>query len=89
MARFVLFRGSVATNPPGSVSKNLTGSILKKILIVAGCVVAFAWFRLLLRRHHVAVTLPAAVTSAVGRASAQQYEGRFRGLASLLVVHMG
>src|SRR5712664_3395886 len=51
MARFVLFRGSVATNPPGSVSKNLTGSvsknltgsILKKILIVAGCVVAFAW----------------------------------------------
>jgi hypothetical protein len=43
MARFVPFRGSVATNPPGSVSKNLTGSILKKILVVAGCVVAFVW----------------------------------------------
>src|SRR5260370_42315213 len=43
MARFVLFRGLVATNLPGSVSKSLTGSILKKILIVAGWVVAFAW----------------------------------------------
>src|SRR5260370_10574777 len=43
MARFVLFRGLVATNLPGSVSKSLTGSILKKILMVAGCVVAFAW----------------------------------------------
>src|SRR5260370_3496644 len=43
MARFVLFRGLVATNLPGSVSKSLTGSILKKILIVAGWVGAFTW----------------------------------------------
>src|SRR5260370_17057271 len=43
MVRFVRFRGLVATNLPGSVSKSLMGSIRKKILIVGGWVVAFAW----------------------------------------------
>ena len=50
MAQFVL-RGLIHTNLTGSISKNLTGSfsknlagpILKKILVVAACVLAFAW----------------------------------------------
>jgi hypothetical protein len=42
MARFVL-RGSIPTNLPSSILKKLPGSSLKKILIVASCVLASAW----------------------------------------------
>jgi hypothetical protein len=41
MAQFLL-RGPILTNLTGSISKNLTGFILKKILIVAACVLTFA-----------------------------------------------
>jgi len=42
MARFVL-RGSILTNLSGLILNNPTGSSLKKILIVAACLLACAW----------------------------------------------
>src|ERR1700732_1626775 len=60
MARFVLrssilknFAGSMLTNLSDLVLKNFTGSSLKKILIVAACVLASAWVQTPALAQHV------------------------------------
>lgn len=42
MTRWAL-RGSILKKPAGLIPTNLTGSILKKILVAAACVLAFIW----------------------------------------------